>query len=164
MKIHLIIVLSFLLLAACESQKKVETEKPATGMKAEATGIRVTNQWIRVGAKGMNTAAFFTITNNSNVNDTLISASSGIAELVEVHETFMKDNDMIGMRRIEHVVVPANGSVELKPRNLHIMFIKLNRDLKIGDTINLALNFKQYGELKFSAEVKEMDSQKMMDQ
>lgn len=155
MKLHFIIVVSFLLLIACESQKEAEVEKPSGEMSTKETGIHVTNQWIRIASKGMNTAAFFEIKNNSDITDTLLSASSDIADLVEVHETYMKENDMMGMRQVKFVKIPANGSVEFKPRNLHVMFIKLNRDLKLGDVVSLSLNLKHYGELNFSAEVKE---------
>jgi len=56
--------------------------------------INIKDAWARVSAKGSNSAAYFKIINNSSKNDTLISAESNSAEVVEIHETFKENNKM----------------------------------------------------------------------
>ncbi|MFA7229614.1 MAG: copper chaperone PCu(A)C, partial [Melioribacteraceae bacterium] len=83
--------------------------------------ITIKDAWIRPSVKDANSALFFEVTNNAAAADTLLSAKSELAEMVEVHETYKKENDMMGMREVEKVPVPAKSSVMFKPRGLHIM-------------------------------------------
>lgn len=99
---------------------------------------------------------YFDIINNTPNDDTLISASSDAADLVEVHETYKKDDDRMGMRRVERVPAPANSTTRFKPMGLHVMLIKLTGDLKTGDTVKAVLTFKNSGEKKISSIVKNM--------
>lgn len=118
--------------------------------------IKINDPWIRVSAEGSNTALFFEIVNNSEKPDTLLDAESDLSEIVEVHETFKRENDMMGMRRVKFVVIPPKSSVIFKPRDLHVMLIKLKKDLKENDTGNVALIFKNAGKIKLEAEVRNM--------
>lgn len=119
-------------------------------------GITLENPWIRPAASGMNSAMFVEIKNGGEDADTLINAYSDIAEVVEVHETYKKDNDMMGMRRAEAIEIAANSSLELKPRSYHIMLIKLNKDLKIGGKEKVTLEFKNAGKIEVEAEIRDM--------
>ena len=119
----------------------------------EKIGIQVKDAWIRPAATGMNTALFFTVTNNTESVDTLFDASASAADLVEVHETYT-DRDKMGMRRTKAVLNPGE-TVEFKPRSLHVMFIKLLKDMKIGDTQEVTLHLKNAGDVKITAEVKD---------
>ncbi|MDH7603384.1 MAG: copper chaperone PCu(A)C [Melioribacter sp.] len=122
--------------------------------------INIKDAWARVSAKGSNSAVYFKITNNSAKNDTLISAESNSAEVVEIHETFNENNKM-GMRAVKFVEIPAKSEVNFKPGGLHIMLINLIRNLKNNDTINLVLKFKHSKEIKMKVPVKDaMNSMK----
>jgi periplasmic copper chaperone A len=117
--------------------------------------ILVENNWIRNSAKGMNTALFFDVTNNGEEADTLYKASSDLAELVQIHETYKK-GDMMGMREISKVVIEANSTFKFKPRAHHVMLINLKEDLKTGDEGEVTLYFSKAGEIKISSPVKSM--------
>ncbi len=94
------------------------------------------------GAGGTNSAVFMVIENTSDTEQRLVSAASDVAAVVEIHETTMVDGTM-RMRPVEGgVVVPAQGSVELKPRGLHVMLIGLTEALSEGDSIALTLTFE----------------------
>ncbi|HAX23846.1 MAG TPA: copper chaperone PCu(A)C [Thermomicrobiales bacterium] len=100
---------------------------------------------------GTNSAAFMVIQNDSDTEQRLISAASSVAEVVEIHETTMTDGTM-RMRPVEGgVVVPAHGSVELKPRGLHVMLIGLKQPLNAGDTIALTLTFESGATIELNA-------------
>lgn len=118
--------------------------------------IQIHNPWIRVAAQGANTALFFVIENTGEKPDTLISAESKIADIVEVHETYAKGNDMMGMRKVKFVAVPPKSKVEFKPRSLHVMLIDVVKDLRTGGKVDAVLIFKHAGKIKVKAVVQEM--------
>jgi copper(I)-binding protein len=119
----------------------------------EKIAVEIKEAWIRPAAAGMNTALFFKVTNHTESVDTLFDASSDAADLVEVHETYV-DGDKMGMRRTK-AEIKQGETVEFKPRSLHVMFIKLLKDMKIGDTQEVTLHFKNAGDVKITAEVKD---------
>ena len=117
-------------------------------------GISITDTWIRPGVKDRNTAAFMKIANNTPNEDTLFSADSDLAKVVEIHETFTRENDMKGMRQIDYILLPPNSIIELKPMGLHVMLIGLMNDLRSGDEGVITLRFKTSGDKTISASVK----------
>lgn len=124
--------------------------------KTQATKIEVKDAWIRTSAQGSNSALFFEVVNNSDNPDTLLSAESNLAEVVEVHETFKRENDMMGMRKVNFVVIPPKSTVKFKPRDLHVMLIKLKKDLKQNEKGDATLLFKGAGKIKLNAVVRDM--------
>lgn len=109
---------------------------------------------------GAVTGAFMLIENSTDTPERLISASvsADIATVVEIHETTVDENDVMQMRPVEGIDVPANGSVELKPGSYHIMLIDLQTALNPGDTVTLTLTFESGTTLTVDADVREMSS------
>lgn len=112
--------------------------------------LKITNQWFRPAVKGMNTAFYFTIENNTNQTDTLYSVNSDIAGMVQIHETF-EINDMKGMRAVENVVVKSHSKTYFKPGGLHVMVMNLNNDYKENSSAEFELYFKKKGIVKIKA-------------
>ena len=123
--------------------------------------IKIIDPWMRVGAEGKATGLFFKIENNSDKADTLYKAEFDLAGKVEIHETYDAGNDMMGMREVEMIVIPAKSTFELKPGSYHVMLMKLKQDIKKGDEGEITLFFKQAGEIKIKAKAKEMMMKKM---
>lgn len=117
--------------------------------------LTIQDAWARPASAGENGAAYFVIENGTASDDTLLSVSSDIAEATEVHMSMMDGNGVMSMQMQEAVTIPANGKVEFKTGGLHVMFVGLNQDLKVGDTISLTLNFEKAGSLTIQAPVKE---------
>lgn len=117
--------------------------------------VKVEEAWVRQATEGTNTAAFMKIVNESSQADTLIGASSDIAEVVEVHESY-EENGMMGMREIEMAVIEAGATFELKPRGYHVMFISLLQTVMAGDEVTFTLHFKSGNDITVTAPVKEM--------
>lgn len=154
-KILLSIITIVLLFIACE-EKSIKDSKSEVVEKSEEFGndlFFISNPWMRPGATNRNTAAFMRITNNADVDDTLFSVQSDLAKVVELHETYEKENDMMGMRHVDYVVIPSKSTVELKPGRFHVMLIGLNKDLVIGDSGSLVLNFKNTGKIEMPVTV-----------
>jgi copper(I)-binding protein len=83
----------------------------------------------------------------------LVSASSPVTPIVEVHEMAMQDNVM-RMRQIPALDLPAGKTVELKPGGYHVMLLDLKQQVKEGDTVPLTLVFEGKDGKRESVEVK----------
>jgi hypothetical protein len=90
------------------------------------------------GHGGGNSAAYMTLRNATDTPLALVGAQTDAASTVELHTTTMEGNVM-QMRPVEQIDIPANGEVELQPGGLHIMLLGLTRDLNEGDSIALTL-------------------------
>jgi copper(I)-binding protein len=84
-------------------------------------------------------AAYMTISNTGDEDRTIVSASSDLAGVVELHNTLMEDGVMRMFEMEDGVLLPAGETVELRPRGLHVMLMQLARDLVPGDALILAL-------------------------
>lgn len=125
--------------------------------------IKIIDPWMRVGAQGQATGLFFKIENNSDKPDTLYKVEFAPAGLVQIHETYDAGNDMMGMREIGQLIVPAKSSVELKPGSYHVMLMKLKQDITKGYVGEFTLYFKEAGKIFIKAEAKEMMRKQMME-
>jgi periplasmic copper chaperone A len=115
--------------------------------------LQVKDGWIRPAGKGMNTAFYFKAINNSDKADTLLFVNSGVAKMVQMHETFNK-NGMMGMRQVKAIPIPAKSTLEFKPGGYHVMVMNLKKDLKKGDSAEFTLHFKFAGDITVRAPVK----------
>ena len=118
--------------------------------------IKIVDPWMRVGAQGQATGLFFKIENNSDKADTLYKVEFEPAGLVQIHETYDAGNDMMGMREVKQIVIPAKTTFELKPGAHHVMLMKLKQDIKKGYVGDVTLYFKKAGIIKIKAETREM--------
>jgi periplasmic copper chaperone A len=116
--------------------------------------IEISEAWMRVGSLNRNTAAFFKIKNNTEINDTLFDVSSDLAKEVQIHETYSKGADMKGMRHVDEIVIKPHTTLEFHPDGYHVMFIGLNKDLAKGEVGKLSLYFKNNDKINIEAEVK----------
>ncbi len=117
------------------------------------SSLQVNDIWARPGLAEGNSAVYFMIDNSTGAEDKLLSASSDVAQAVELHMSMMDDGVMHMMQQHE-VPLPA-GKTEFKPGGLHVMLIGLNGDLSPGDSFDLLLNFESAGEENFTVIVKE---------
>ncbi len=119
-----------------------------------AKSLQVEQVWARPGLAAGNSAVYFVIDNPLSEADTLLSAATDVAASSELHMSKMNNTTMM-MEPQENVPVAARSKVEFKPGGLHLMLVKLNADLKIGDTFQLTLNFEKAGAIVLDVPVKE---------
>ena len=121
-------------------------------------GITIEDAWVRPSPagilEGVNTGAFMVIRNQGDQADRLIGADCPAARVVEIHETTMV-TDVMSMRPVAAVEVPAGGEVQLKPGSYHLMLIDLQQILASGDEIEITLIFERAGRVTFKAVVRE---------
>jgi len=125
--------------------------------------IKIVDPWMRVGAQGQATGLFFKIENNSDKADTLYKVEFEPAGLVQIHETYDAGNDMMGMREVGKIIIPAKSAFELKPGSYHVMLMKLKQDINKGYVGDVALYFKSAGKIMIKAEAKEMMMKQTME-
>jgi copper(I)-binding protein len=100
-------------------------------------------------------AVFMRLRNVGGEPDRLTGGQTDVAEVVEIHETVM-EGDVMKMRMLpEGLAVPAKGEVLLKPGGYHVMLIGIKRDLVVGDTFALDLEFEKSGTVTVQPEVRE---------
>ena len=99
--------------------------------------VTVDKPWVRTTvAQQTVTGAFMTIT--SAQGGKLVSASSPIATSVEVHEMKM-DGDLMKMRDVPALPLPAGKPVEMKAGGFHMMLLGLKAPLNAGDVVPIKL-------------------------
>jgi len=101
------------------------------------------------------TAAFFTLANPGQEDCTLLSAESPSAERIEFH-THQHQGDMVKMRSLDRVNIPAGESLVFKSGGLHLMLFGVDQDLNSDGVTQLSLHTDQCGSVTVSATVIDM--------
>ncbi|MBN8493453.1 MAG: copper chaperone PCu(A)C [Burkholderiales bacterium] len=112
----------------------------------------VKDPWVRGTVAGQKaTGMFGQVT--STAGGKLVSASSPVAGVVEIHEMVM-DGNVMKMRAITGLELPAGKAVELKPGGYHVMLMDLKQELKVGDAVPVTLVIEGAGGKRESVELK----------
>jgi hypothetical protein len=99
--------------------------------------VQVKDPWVRATVpQQTGTGAFMKLESAQDAR--LVSASSPVADVVELHEMKM-ENDVMKMRAVPSVAIPAGKGVELKPGGYHVMLMNLKGQVKEGDTVPITL-------------------------
>ena len=121
----------------------------AFGAQAQTT---VKDPWVRGTVAGQKaTGMFGQVTSTSGGK--LVSASSPVAGVVEIHEMAMEGNVM-KMRAVSGLELPAGKAVDLKPGGDHVMLMDLKQELKPGDAVPVTLVIEGAGGKRESVELK----------
>lgn len=100
----------------------------------------VSDAWVRASVPHQqSTGAFMTLTANSDSK--LVGVASKVAKSVQVHEMTM-NGDVMGMREVKTVELPAGKAVTLDPNGLHVMLMGLHDQVKEGDKVPLTLTIE----------------------
>jgi cytochrome oxidase Cu insertion factor (SCO1/SenC/PrrC family)/copper(I)-binding protein len=104
--------------------------------------IAVMNSWIREAhpaAKG--NSGYVTLVNGGSENVTLVGVESDVFESVEISE-MAKVNGSMRRRSLSTLVVPAEGRVEFKPGQLHLLLKQRKKNLPAGEKVDLIFTFR----------------------
>jgi copper(I)-binding protein len=95
------------------------------------------------------------LSNKGSTDDRLVGASSPVADHVELH-TMSMDGNVMRMRQVPGIVIPAGGHVDMAPGNgYHLMLIGIKQPLKVGDKIPVKLTFEKAGTVDVELHVQE---------
>lgn len=114
--------------------------------------IDIGHPYARATAPGQPTGGGFLKLSNQGEADRLLSASADVSDGVELHVMKMEGNVM-RMRQVDAIELPAGQTVELKPGGLHIMFTGLKAPLKEGTSFPMTLRFEKAGEVTVEVKV-----------
>lgn len=136
--------------AKCEN----ENNDKHTANSACCTTDEKTSKKAACCASNVNGVVYLKIENKGGKPDRLLSATSKVAKVVEIHESKM-DQDRMSMKKIEEgIEIPGGKTVELKPAGYHIMLIGLKQALKIGDEFSIDLRFEKTAPITVTSNVK----------
>ncbi len=114
--------------------------------------VKVSDPWVRATVPHQSaTGAYLKIESAQEAR--LVSASSPAAGVVELHEMKM-ENEVMKMRRVPAVALPAGKTVELKPGGYHVMMMNLKGQMKEGDSVPLTLVVEGKDKKRETVEVK----------
>ena len=114
--------------------------------------VKVENPWVRGAVPGqLSTGAFLDITSGKTA--ALVKAESPVAATVEVHAMEMKNN-LMTMREVPKIDLPAGKQVRLAPGGFHIMLMDLKQPVKNGETVPIRLTIEYPDKKRESIDVK----------
>jgi copper(I)-binding protein len=129
-----LLFLSVLVLGGCGQPKQVYIDKA----------------YIRTAAApGRPASGYFTL-HGGTAATTLISVHTEVAIKTEMHES-TTSGGMASMKPVDHVALPADGTVAFAPGGKHLMIYDLNPGMKVGKTITLVFTFSDGSRLEKEA-------------
>lgn len=126
----------------------MKTVKTLAAMLALALGalpaaraqIAVEAPWVRATVpQQQTTGAFMQL--RAAQDRRLVAASSPLTPTVELHEMSLQ-GDVMRMREIPFLELPAGRTVELRPGSHHLMLLNLKAQVKEGQSVPLTLVFE----------------------
>ena len=126
----------------------VLTGPGAFGHDVTSGDIKISHPWARasLAVQVRNGATYMTIHNSGTGSDRLLGVTTIIADRAELHAHEMK-GDVMKMRPLDAIEIPAGGKIELRPGSLHIMLFGLKTPLKKGLSFPMRLKFEAAGEV-----------------
>jgi copper(I)-binding protein len=119
----------------------------------DAGKLHIAHPWARATAQGQKVGgAYLEIDNRGKTSDKLLGVQSGVADATQMHRMQMEGNVM-RMREVPAIDIPAGGKVALAPGGLHIMLVGLKAPLATGSSFPLVLRFEKAGEVKVDVKV-----------
>jgi periplasmic copper chaperone A len=126
----------------------------------EKGDIQVRHPWSRATPPGAKVAVgYMEIRNHGQQPDRLLSASTELAQRVEMHVT-RQEGDVVKMRQVKSFEIPGRERYELRPGGAHMMLVDIVRPLKKGERFTMRLVFERAGELEVELEVQEQGSRR----
>ena len=127
---------------------------PARAEEVRAGALVIDGAFSRATASaGVPGVAYLRIRNTGTEPDRLVSASTPAAGQVSLHAN-MRDGDVMRMRALTGIDVPAGATVALSPDSrLHLMLESLRAPLRADNTVVLTLRFERAGEVQVTLPV-----------
>ncbi len=121
----------------------------AASCRAEIT---VSDAWARATVPGQTVAgAYLKITSGSTTY--LVGGSSPAAKAVELHLMSL-ENNVMKMRPLARLELPAGTPVELKPGGYHLMLVDVAKPLMKGDQVAIKLTVEDLNGRRQNIDIK----------
>lgn len=104
---------------------------------AASAQVQVADAWVRGTVPAQkSTGLFARLTAPAGAR--LVQVRTPVAGQVELHEMAM-EGDVMRMRQLDAIELPAGRAVSLEPGGLHVMLLDLKKPLARGDSVPLTL-------------------------
>jgi copper(I)-binding protein len=115
----------------------------------KAGDLEIVHPWTPAPLKGKDvTAGYMKIINHGSTPDKLLAVSVEFAKTAQIHSMKM-DGDVMQMAELKDgLEIPAGATVELKPQDLHLMFIGVNQPMEPDELLEAELTFAKAGKVK----------------
>lgn len=118
---------------------------------AAVAEVRVDEPWVRATVDGQQASgAFMTLTSTRAAK--LVAVQSPVAGIAEIHEMSL-ENNVMRMRAIDALELPAGTPVVLRPGGYHLMLLDLKAPLQVGKNVPLQLTVENADGTRESIEV-----------
>jgi copper(I)-binding protein len=108
--------------------------------------VTVKEPWVRATTPHQKaTMVFMQLTSSNDAR--LVKADSPVAKVVEIHKIVMRNNVM-RMRTVPAIDLPAGKAVELNPSGYVVMLMGLKQQIKEGDTIPISLVIEEKNKMR----------------
>ena len=108
--------------------------------QAQTAPVTADAAWARASVQGQSASgAFMRLTARESLS--LVGVATPVAGVAEVHEMKM-DGEVMKMRPLTSLELPAGKLVELKPGGHHLMLMDLKAPLQAGTRVPLTLTFR----------------------
>ena len=107
---------------------------------AEDGGVSINDAWVRAtpSASGMS-AAFFTVCNGGGEAVDVVSVTTPVAGVTELHETTRSAEGVVAMQPVSNVSIAAGDSAAFEPGGKHVMLTQLNGAIEDGAEVPITV-------------------------
>lgn len=110
--------------------------------------------WARATVEGADIGVvYMSIVNEGPTADALISVTSPVARMAQIHENKVDAQGMTEMRTLNRVEIPAHTRIDLRPTARHVMLVDLKKPLIYQSTFPITLLFEKAGALSVTVTV-----------
>ncbi len=148
--------------AATTSAASSATAATTAGVSASSSDaggeVTIADSWVKatVGTTDPSmTAAFGVLTNHTDQDLTIVSATNDVTDRTELHEMAMVDGAMVMRPIAGGIPIPANGTTTLEPGGLHVMIMDATTPIAPGDDVHVTLTLSDGSTVLFHATAKE---------
>lgn len=108
--------------------------------------MKIEQGWVRaVPLSVSDSVVYMTLVNSSEQTLRLTGASTPITESAMLMITTRQElngQEIVGMRMVDQLTIPAHGQLRLAPDGDHLMLMKLKEHPKPGDKVKLTLHLE----------------------
>lgn len=119
--------------------------------------LEIRHPWVRATRPGQpHAGGYIEVRNLGKSDDRLVGLRipKDVAERGELH-TMRMEGDVMRMRQVEGLPIPAGGAIRLQPGGDHLMLIDVRRPMTVGTKIKGVLVFEKAGEIPVELHVEE---------
>jgi copper(I)-binding protein len=147
------ILASFLL--ASVAMAAIFYQSSALASACHHAGIEISDGYLKATPpKAPVSAGYLTIQNAGSDDIYLTGAHAAFSETSAIHDMKMSNGVMIMTEVEDGIIVSAGKKVSLAPGGMHLMFMGLTQQLKIGDKHIITLTFDKCGDWDVSLPVR----------